>query len=66
MKFYLTPPGTLVVRIGSLVSFLIPSFYVLIQQSKIAKEMNTKVHLEGCINGHPFTVEGEGRGKPFE
>ena len=66
MKFYLTPPGNLVVKIGRTCKF--PDTFILcfIQQSKIANEMNTKVHLEGCLNGHPFTVEGEGRGKPFE
>ena len=35
-------------------------------QSVIAKEMMTKLHMEGTVNGHPFTIEGKGKGDPYK
>ena len=37
-----------------------------IPQSVISPVMNIKLRMEGEVNGHKFTVEGEGEGKPFE
>jgi len=28
--------------------------------------MKVKLHLEGTVNGHAFTIEGEGKGNPHE
>jgi len=28
--------------------------------------MEIKLRMEGAVNGHKFTIEGEGKGKPFE
>lgn len=32
----------------------------------ITNEMRTKFHMEGSVNGHEFTIEGEGIGNPYE
>ena len=37
-----------------------------IQQSVISKDMKIKLHLEGTVNGHAFTIKGEGEGNPHE
>nr|ACD13196.1 chromo-red fluorescent GFP-like protein [Echinopora forskaliana] len=34
--------------------------------SVIKQVMKTKLHLEGTVNGHDFTIEGKGEGKPYE
>ena len=39
-------------------------FFFLIQV--IAKEMKMAFVLEGSVNEHYFTIEGEGDGKPYE
>ena len=37
-----------------------------IPQSAIKQDMKMKLRMEGAVNGHKFTIEGEGKGKPFE
>nr|AAZ67343.1 GFP-like yellow fluorescent protein [Corynactis californica] len=32
----------------------------------ITQEMKMVYHMDGCVNGHSFTIEGEGTGKPYE
>ncbi|CAH3169678.1 unnamed protein product [Porites evermanni] len=32
----------------------------------IKDDMTMTYHMEGSVNGHSFTIEGEGRGKPYE
>nr|ABB17963.1 green fluorescent GFP-like protein [Stylocoeniella sp. NOA-2005] len=32
----------------------------------IANEMTMTFHMDGCVNGHYFTIEGEGSGRPYE
>ena len=35
-------------------------------QSVIAKEVMTELHMEGTVNGHPFTIEGKGKAEPYK
>ena len=37
-----------------------------IPQSAIKQDMKMKLQMEGAVNGYKFTIEGEGKGKPFE
>ena len=41
---------------------------VSIQQNRevIKERMHNKVLMEGNVNGHCFTIEGDGEGKPYE
>ena len=39
---------------------------VSIQKSVIKTHMLNKVRMEGNVNGHCFTIEGTGEGKPYE
>nr|ABI58282.1 green fluorescent protein [Corynactis californica] len=32
----------------------------------VKQDMNMTYHMDGCVNGHSFTIEGEGRGNPFK
>ena len=32
----------------------------------LADTMKMTWLMEGCVNGHAFTIEGEGTGKPYE
>ncbi|PFX12807.1 GFP-like fluorescent chromoprotein FP506, partial [Stylophora pistillata] len=32
----------------------------------ITKDMTMKYKMEGCVNGHPFTIRGNGNGNPYE
>lgn len=32
----------------------------------ITKDMTMKYKMEGCVNGHPFTITGVGNGNPYE
>ena len=40
------------------------SGYILNQV--IQNEMKMTYFMEGSVNGHDFTIEGEGSGKPYE
>jgi len=37
-----------------------------IPQSVIKSVMKIKLRMEGAVNGHNFTIVGEGEGKPYE
>ena len=39
---------------------------VSIQQSVIKEHMLSKARMEGNVNGHYFTIEGTGEGKPYK
>jgi len=41
-------------------------YHNFIPQSVIKPDMEIKLRMEGAVNGHKFTIEGEGKGKPFE
>ena len=32
----------------------------------IAKDMKMTYHMEGKVNGHEFTIDGDGTGNPYE
>ncbi|KAL9986175.1 hypothetical protein ACROYT_G000270 [Oculina patagonica] len=32
----------------------------------LAKELSGNIFLDGCVNGHNFTIEGEATGQPYE
>ena len=52
---------------NNFVLFTIDGWLISItSQSVIAKEMMTKLHMEGTVNGHPFTIEGKGKGDPYK
>lgn len=40
--------------------------YVFVLIQVIAADMKMTYHMDGCVNGHAFMIEGEGTGKPFE
>ena len=44
-------------------SRIFPDF---VPQSVIKSEMKIKLRMEGNVNGHPFVIEGDGKGHPFE
>ena len=44
-------------------SRIFPDFVL---QSVIKPEMKIKLRMEGNVNGHPFVIEGDGKGHPFE
>ena len=44
-------------------SRIFPDF---VPQNVIKPEMKIKLRMEGTVNGHPFVIEGEGKGHPFE
>jgi len=37
-----------------------------IAQRVIKPDMKIKLRMEGAVNGHKLTIEGEGKGKPLE
>ena len=41
-------------------------FLLVTSQSVIAKEVITKLRMEGTVNGHAFTIEGKGKGDPYK
>ena len=49
-------------------SFIIDGLLISIftSQSVIKKEMKTKLRMEGTVNGHRFTIEGEGEAEPYK
>ena len=42
------------------------SFLLFTSQSVIAKEVITKLRMEGTVNGHAFTIEGKGKADPYK
>lgn len=32
----------------------------------LPRDVRMRFHMDGCVNGHSFTIEGEGTGKPYE
>ena len=46
--------------------FLLTVFDNFSNVQVLADTMRMTWLMEGCVNGHAFTIEGEGTGKPYE
>ena len=58
-------------RIGGLSAspenlFLLTVLIIFFHIQILADTMKMTWLMEGCVNGHAFTIEGEGTGKPYE